>query len=150
MDEQQIHEMFRARLARFVELRKEHGEQGALEAMLDQETERERQQMGPMIAKGTLAEGFQKAIPIFEALGMKMRTVDLSTDSRDAVLEIHAVCPYAELAAEVGVERPCTPMCELDNRAVTTAFPDMTGRVLATIADGDCTCLFKYERPARG
>lgn len=149
MSSDAVREMFRQRFLTFAELRREAGEEGALEVMLEREVERERRQMGPFIAEGTLAEGFARAIPVFESLGMRMRVVDLSSEDRDGVLEVQGSCPYASHAAEVGVERPCTAACELDLRAVCVAFPEMTGRVLATLADGDCACLFKYERPRR-
>jgi hypothetical protein len=35
----------------------------------------------------------------------------------------------------------------MDVAATTTGFENMKGRILGRMADGDCVCIFKYERP---
>jgi len=139
-------DMFRQRFVRFRDLRGQIGEQGALQKMLEQETERERKQMGPLIQGTPLAQALNKAVPFFETLGMKMSVADISNGGQDAVLEIQRFCPYAAHAAEFGVGRPCRVACDIDIQAVMNAFPGVRGRMLCSQADGDCTCVFKYER----
>lgn len=138
----------RERFVRYQELRAAHGDARAKELLLARETERERAQMGPLIRDRTLAKALTLAIPVFEGLGMRMRVVDVSNRGSDAALEIQERCPYAELAREFGVGRPCTLTCELDAEAVMRAFPPMRTKLVSCQADGDCTCIFKHERPA--
>jgi predicted ArsR family transcriptional regulator len=147
MPNEQAQKMLRARFERYQALNQQAGEQSALEQMLEQETEREKRQMGPLIQNDTLSGALTKTIPIFEQFGMVIDVVDVSNEGRDAVLEIHKECPYAAPAREFGVERPCKVACELDIKAVMRAFQGVNGRMLASIADGDCICIFKYERP---
>jgi len=51
-----------------------------------------------------------------------------------------------EMAREFGFSKPCKVICEMDVQATKDAFKGMTGGIIAAIADGDCVCLFKYER----
>lgn len=146
MANEHVTQMLRTRFVRYKELADKVGATQALEEMLPREAEREKRQMGPLIANSRLAPALERAIPVFQQMGMVMSVVDISNGDKDAVLEIHKVCPYAALAKEFGVDRPCDMTCALDIRAVTTAFPDMHGRLLSSMADGDCVCVFKYER----
>ena len=108
--------------------------------------ERQKKLMGPLIAGVPLAEGFRRAIPIFEQLGMDMEVVDLSNQGQDAVLEIQRVCPYRELAVEFGLSTPCQITCDLEVETIQEAFPEIQGKILSKLASGDRACLFKYER----
>lgn len=147
MTSEQAQGVLRERFERYRRLCDESGEQYALDTMLDRETEREKRQMGPLIANDGLANALEKAVPVFEQLGMEMAVVNISNGGRDAVLEIHKNCPYAKYAEEFNCARPCTAACELDIKAVMRAFPGVDGKMLSSLADGDCTCVFKYERP---
>lgn len=136
----------RARFEEFDRLRSQQGTTFALEILKSNLLERERNLMSPFITGVTLAEGFRRAIPIFEQLGMKMEVIDLSNNNRDAVLEIQRICPYKELALEFNLPTPCQITCDLEVIAIQTAFPNLKGRILSKLASGDCVCLFKYER----
>ncbi len=138
----------RVRFEQFAKLRAEYGTPRALEMLREELPERQKKLMGPLIAGVPLAEGFRRAIPIFEQLGMDMEVVDLSTHCQDAVLEIQRVCPYRELAAEFGLPTPCQITCDLEVEAIQEAFPELKGKILSKLASGDCACLFKYEREA--
>lgn len=137
---------FKSKLETYAKLRQDQGEEAALRTLFDGYPERQRQQMGPLIEHNSLAEGFTRAIPMFRTLGFDMAVVDLSNGPVDAVLEIQRVCPALCVARELGLPSPCVPLCELDVRATRTAFPAMRGAILARQAEGDCVCLFKYER----
>lgn len=138
--------LFGERLARAASVFERLAEEEARAQILAQETERERQQMGPLITRFSLARALQEAVPIFQSLGMKMSVVDASNGDRDAVLEVQRVCPYAAKARELNIARPCALTCEIDIAAVERAFPGIAGRKLAAQADGDALCIFKYER----
>jgi len=51
-----------------------------------------------------------------------------------------------EMSKEYGFEKPCHIICEMDVAATNEAFDDITGNILSRMADGDCVCIFKYER----
>ena len=136
----------RVRFEQFAKLRAEYGTARALEMLREELPERQKKLMGPLSAGVPLAEGFRRAIPIFEQLGMDMEVVDLSNQGQDAVLEIQRVCPYRELAAEFGLPTPCQITCDLEVEAIQQAFPELKGKILSKLASGDCACLFKYER----
>jgi uncharacterized protein YbjT (DUF2867 family) len=136
----------RARFEQFAQLRDQYGKARALELLRERLPERQKTLMGPFITDVSLSEGFHQAIPIFEQLGMNMEVVDLSNHGKDAVLEIQRICPYRNLAAEFGLSSPCEITCDLEVAAIQQAFPQIKGRILSKLADGDCACLFKYER----
>jgi uncharacterized protein YbjT (DUF2867 family)/predicted ArsR family transcriptional regulator len=138
----------RIRFEQFAQLRDRYGGARALEMLREGLPERQKTLMGPLIAGVSLSEGFRRAIPMFERLGMDMEVVDLSNQGKDAVLEIQRICPYRELAVEFGLPSPCQITCDLEVEAIQQAFPDIEGRILGKLADGDCACLFKYERAA--
>jgi hypothetical protein len=102
--------------------------------------------MGQFIDNDTLANGFTKAIPFYKQIGMDMAVVDISNDGMDAVLEVQRVCPVMEVAKEYGFDKPCKVICEMDVEATKKGFGNMSGGIIASKADGDCVCLFKYER----
>lgn len=136
----------RPRFERFAELRAKYGTSQAIEMIMSEQVEVQKKLMEPFISGVSLAEGFQKSIPIFAELEMKMEVVDISNQGKDAVLEIQRVCPYMSLADEFGLHTPCEITCDIDVAAVQQAFPDMKGRILSKLACGDCACIFKYER----
>ncbi len=142
-------EMFRKKFETYKKIMDESGEQKAWDTLFDGYPERQKQNMGRFIENQTLAEGFTQAIPAYRQLGMEMEVVDISNRDKDAVLEIQKVCPVMELARECGFEKPCRVICEMDVEATKAAFSGMTGGVIARIADGDCVCIFKYERPPK-
>ena len=142
-------ESARKKFARFRKLSEEHGEAVAWETMLEGFPELQKERMGPMLAMPTLAEAFRAAVPVFEAIGMKMDVVDISNHGIDAVLEIQRICPWLEVCREYGYEIPCHVICELDMAATHRAFPEMKGEILCRQAFGSAVCIFKYERPAK-
>ena len=79
---------------------------------------------------------------------MEMEVVDISTPNTDAALEIQRKCPVLGISGEYGFARPCRVICEMDVEATRRAYPNMTGAILSTQADGACVCVFKYEREA--
>jgi len=77
-----------------------------------------------------------------------MQVVDISNNGKDAVLEIQRTCPCLvhNLHSEFGFAKPCHVICEMDVAATEAAFPGIKGSILARQANGDCVCMFKYER----
>jgi predicted ArsR family transcriptional regulator len=140
--------LFRQKFERFKQLMTQGDEKLAWERMLEGYPERQRKQMGAFIETATLARGFRQAIPAFHKMGMEMEVVDISTPTTDAVLEVQRTCPVLNMCSEYGFERPCHVICEMDMEATRRAFPEMTGEILCTQADGACVCVFKYERRA--
>jgi predicted ArsR family transcriptional regulator len=141
-------QQLRKRFERFAELRTQYGSAKAVEIMMSGQPDVEKQLMEPLIRDVPLAEAFRRAIPLFEQFGMKMDVIDISNEGKDAVLEIQRVCPYMALAEEFGLQTPCQITCDMEVQAIQQAFPEMTGRILSKLAQGDCVCLFKYERDA--
>ncbi len=148
MISKEAEQQLRERFEQFAELREQHGTERALEMMMNGHAEVQKKLMEPLIRGAPLAEAFYKAIPIFEQLGMKMDVVDISNKGKDAVLEIQRICPYALLAKQFGLQTPCQITCDMDVEAIQQAFPQIQGRILSKLAQGDCVCLFKYERDA--
>ena len=144
-------EMFKQKFATYKKVMEESGDQQAWDTLFQGYPERQRKHMGEFIENTPLAEGFSKAIPIYKQMGMEMEVVDLSNNNMDAVIEIQKVCPVMEICKEYGFEKPCHVICEMDVEATKAGFADhgMKGSIIATQADGDCVCLFKYERPKR-
>jgi predicted ArsR family transcriptional regulator len=142
----QAEEMFRKKFALFRKLLAEMPEDRAWEKMLEGYPERQKQHMGALIEKATLAEGFTRAIPLFKQIGMAMEVVDISNQYVDAVLEVQRTCPVLSLCREYGFSTPCRVICELDVEATRRAFPGIKGEILSRQADGACVCVFKYER----
>jgi predicted ArsR family transcriptional regulator len=138
--------LFRQKFETFNHLAAQGGDQFAWEKMLEGYPERQKKRMGPYIEAASLAAGFRNAIPAFRQMGMEMEIIDISTSSVDAALELQRKCPFLNLAAEYGFTRPCHMICEMDVEATRRAFPEITGEILCTQADGACVCVFKYER----
>ena len=139
-------QLLRQRFEHFAKLRAEYGSAKARQMMMNGQAEHQKELMSPFITGVSLAEGFRHSIPIFEQLGMKMEVVDISNQGKDAVLEIQRVCPYMALASEFKLPKPCQITCDMEVEAINQAFPEMQGRILSKLAEGDCVCLFKYER----
>ena len=143
-----VEEFFRNRFETFKKLSEEMGEEKALKKMFEGYSEKLRKRMGPYIDNTTLAEGLRNAIPEFEKGGWKMEVVDISNNGMDAALEIQKVCPAMDISREFGYEKPCFLVCDPDGPAIKVAFPDMKAETLCQQADGDCICMFKFERKA--
>ena len=141
-------EMFRKKFEAYKQIKDQSGDQTAWDTLMQGYPERQKNNMGHFIEDNTLAEGFTKAIPAYKMLGMDMEVVDISNQGKDAVLEIQKVCPVLEMAKEYGLN-PCRVICEMDVAATKAAFVGIQGGIQASIANGDCVCIFKYERPAR-
>jgi len=142
-------ESARKKFSRFKKLSEQHGEAVAWETMLEGFPEIQKQRMGPLLERPTLAEAFREAIPQFRSIGMEMEVVDISNRDIDAVLEIQRVCPWLEIYKEYEFETPCHVICELDMEATHRAFPEMRGEILCRQALGAPVCIFKYERPPK-
>ena len=149
MDSSKAVSMFRNRFAAYKKLASEIGEDAAFEKMMLKYPAQQKAFMGAFIDKTTLAKGFIDAIPIFRIMGFNMEVVDISQPGVDAVLEVQRVCPVLSLAKEYGLESPCRVICEMEQEATRKAFPGMKAKILSRQADGDCVCMFKYERPAK-
>jgi len=137
------------KFSRFKELSEQQGEAAAWEAMLEGFPEIQKQLMGPLLDRPTLAAAFREAIPQFKTVGMEMDVVDISNRGIDAVLEIQRICPWLEVCKEFGFDTPCHVICELDIEATRRAFPEMKGEILCRQAFGSPVCIFKYERPLK-
>jgi predicted ArsR family transcriptional regulator len=138
--------MYRNKFATYGKIIKVAGEQKAWDSLFAGYPERQKQHMGPLIDNATLAEGFTLAIPLYSQIGMDMQVIDISNNGTDGVLEIQRKCPVIAMAGEYGFKKPCHVICEMDVAATKEAFPGMRGNIIARIADGDCVCMFKYER----
>jgi len=136
--------MFRKKFETFRELAIAVGEEQAFEKMLEGYPERQKKQLGAFIDDRSLADGFSKAIPIFEE--MEMGVYDISNLGVDAVIEVQKSCPVLAVCKEYGLAKPCRVICEMDAEASRRAFPDMNVEILSRQADGACVCVFKYER----
>ena len=139
-------EMFKKKFETYKAIMEKDGEKKAWDTLMEGYPERQKQNMGRFIDNCTLAEGFTKAIPGYEMLGMDMAVIDISNNNMDAVIEVQRVCPVQEMAREYGFSKPCKVICEMDVQATKEAFEGMKGSIIASIADGDCVCIFKYER----
>src|SRR5215207_6498468 len=142
-------EMFRKKFETFRELVATVGEEQAFEKMLEGYPERQKKQLGALIDDTSLADGFTKAIPIFEKMGMEMGVYDISNLGVDAVIEVQRSCPVLAVCKEYGLAKPCRVICEMDVEASRRAFPGMDVEILSRQADGACVCVFKYERRAQ-
>jgi hypothetical protein len=149
MDSSKALSMFRNRFAAFKKLADEIGEDAAYQKMMEAYPKQQKAFMGAFIDNTTLAKGFTDAIPIFRLMGFTMEVVDISQNGKDAVLEIQRVCPVLSLAKEYGLESPCRVICEMEQDATVKAFPGTKAAIISRQSQGDCVCLFKYERPAK-
>lgn len=145
-------DMFRKKFEIYRKVLDESGEKKAWDALFEGYPERQRKHMGAFIQRhSSLANAFSEAVPQYKQMGMDMEVIDISNNGMDAVLEIQRTCPALKfsLHKEFGFEKPCHIICEMDVAATNKAFEDMKmrGAILSAQADGDCVCMFKYERP---
>lgn len=150
MDGSKALNMFRNRFATYQKLAAEVGDDVAFEKMMEAYPRQQKAFMGAFIDNTTLAQGFTDAIPIFRIMGFTMEVVDISQGGQDAVLEIQRVCPVLSLAKEYGLDSPCRALCDMEQEATRRAFPGIKAAILSRQSQGDCVCMFKYERPAQG
>lgn len=141
--------LFRQKFTTFCQLKERVGEEQAWEEMVAAYVERQKNQMGALIANETVARGFARGIPIFARMGLDMEVFDISNNGMDAALEAQKNCPALQFCQEYGFAKPCHVICEMDVAASRRAFPDMNVEIISRQADGACVCLFKYERKAR-
>jgi predicted ArsR family transcriptional regulator len=149
MEQRDVQGLMKQRFAVYKKISEESGDQKAWDTCFEGYPERQKKMMGQFIDNDTLAGGFTKAIPFYKQIGMEMEVVDISNKGNDAVLEVQKTCPVLDVAKAHGFEKPCRVICEMDVAATKAAFENMKGTVLTRIADGDCVCLFKYERPKK-
>jgi predicted ArsR family transcriptional regulator len=142
-------ELFKKKFETYRKILDEFGDKKAWDKLFEGYPERQRKNMGMLIDNTTLAEGFKKGIPLYKKMGMEMEVIDISTDKIDAVIEVQRTCPALTLCKEYGFEKPCHVICEMDVAATKAAFVDIKGGILSRMADGECVCLFKYERPKK-
>jgi len=136
----------RKRFETFKKLSAEMGDKKAMETMFAGYTDQLKQRMAPYIARPTLAEGLREAVAEFNKSGWHMEVVDISNKGVDAALEIQKVCPVNDIHKEFGFESPCFLICAPDGPAIKEAFPELRATTLCRQADGDCICMFKFER----
>jgi predicted ArsR family transcriptional regulator len=136
----------RKRFETFKKLSAEMGEDKAMETMFAGYTDQLKRRMEAYIGRPTLAEGFRAAVAEFNQGGWNMEVVDISNNDMDAVLEIQKVCPVNDIHKEFGYESPCFLICAPDGPAIKEAFPELKVKTLCRQADGDCICMFKFER----
>ncbi len=142
-------QLFRKKFETYKKIMEESGEDKAWETLFEGYPERQRQNMGRFVENTPLAPGFTQAIPFYKQMGMIMEVIDISNNDMDGVIEVQKVCPVMEICKEYGFEKPCKVICEMDVAATKEGFKDqgMKGGIISRIVDGDCVCLFKYERP---
>ena len=146
IDESKAMNLFRKRLQRYKTLVAEKGDAAAFEQMMQKYPEQQKALMGTFIEHNTLAQGFTQAAPLLRLMGFVMDVVDISQNGTDAALEIQRVCPVLSLAKEYGFDSPCRVFCEMEQEATRRAFPGIKAAILSKQAEGDCVCVFKYER----
>ncbi|KZL51371.1 hypothetical protein A2T98_02705 [Nodularia spumigena CENA596] len=148
LDESQAVNLFRKRFQKYKNLVAEKGDAAAFEQMMEKYPEQQKALMGTFIDNNTLAKGFTQAAPLLGLMGFVMDVVDVSQNDTDAALEIQRVCPVLSIAKEYGFDSPCRVFCEMEQEATRRAFPGIKAAILSKQAEGDCVCVFKYERNA--
>ena len=142
-------DMFREKFVVYRKALDEAGEKKAWDTLFDGYPDRQRKNMGKFLEKHpTLAEAFNDAVAPYKQIGMDMEVVDISNNTIDGVLEIQRACPCLKFGihTEFKFDKPCRVICEMDVAATQAAFPGLKGTILSRMADGDCVCMFKYER----
>lgn len=146
LDESKAINLFRKRFQKYKNLVAEKGDAAAFEQMMEKYPEQQKALMGTFIDHNTLAKGFTQAAPLLGLMGFVMDVVDVSQNGTDAALEIQRVCPVLSIAKEYGFDSPCRVFCEMEQEATRRAFPEIKAAILSKQAEGDCVCVFKYER----
>jgi len=141
-------EIFRKKFETYRKVLDEAGEQQAWDVLFDGYPERQRKNMA-RIETASLIDAFSEAIETYKQIGMEMDVYDISNSGKDAVIEVQKICPAMDIAKEFGFDKPCKIICEMDMAASNIAFAhqNMQISILCRQADGDCVCIFKYERP---
>ncbi len=147
IDESKAIKLFRNRFKKYKNLVEQLGESAAFEQMMEKYPQQQKALMGTFIDKNTLAQGFNKASPLLGLMGFVMEVVDISQNGTDAALEIQRICPVLSMAQEYGFDSPCRVFCEMEQEATRRAFPGMKAAILSKQSEGNCVCVFKYERP---
>lgn len=145
--ERAFRDMQRERIIRYTSIASEQGTERARAALLDGYPERQKANMGPLITGVPLVDGFRKAQPLFESMGVRQEIVDASTDDLDAVIEINVTCMCAAAFVDAGVPDAEPILCELDFEATRRAFPGMTVTSVTRMVEGANACIFRYQRP---
>ena len=148
LDESKAVNLFRKRFQKYKNLVAEKGDAAAFEEMMEKYPEQQKALMGTFIDHNTLAKGFTQAAPLLGLMGFEMDVVDVSQNGTDAALEIQRVCPVLSIAKEYGFDSPCRVFCEMEQEATRRAFPGIKAAILSKQSEGDCVCVFKYERNA--
>ncbi|MDB9374916.1 hypothetical protein [Nodularia sphaerocarpa] len=146
LDESKAVNLFRKRFQKYKNLVAEKGDSAAFEQMMEKYPEQQKALMGTFIDHNTLAKGFTQAAPLLGLMGFVMDVVDVSQNGTDAALEIQRICPVLSIAKEYGFDSPCRVFCEMEQEATRRAFPGIKAAILSKQAEGDCVCVFKYER----
>ncbi|MEA5505535.1 hypothetical protein VB735_20970 [Halotia wernerae UHCC 0503] len=147
IDESKAATLFKNRFKKYKKLVEELGEAAAFEQMMEKYPQQQKALMGTFIDHNTLAQGFKKASPLLGLMGFVMEVVDISQNETDAALEIQRICPVLSMAQEYGFNSPCRVFCEMEQEATRRAFPGMKAAILSKQSEGNCVCVFKYERP---
>ncbi len=147
IDESKAATLFKNRFKKYKRLVEELGEAAAFEKMMEKYPQQQKALMGTFIDNNTLAQGFKKASPLLGLMGFVMEVVDISQNGTDAALEIQRICPVLSMAQEYGFNSPCRVFCEMEQEATRRAFPGMKAAILSKQSEGNCVCVFKYERP---
>ncbi|WP_157251303.1 L-2-amino-thiazoline-4-carboxylic acid hydrolase [Nonomuraea typhae] len=148
MNEQEYRALMRTRLADYLRLREDMGDERARESILESYVRRQEQRMGTLIRDNTLAEGFSKVTRVFDTMGVHIEIVDVSGDGVDAAVEILTTCECQSTCDDLGLTEPLTVLCELDNEAARRAFPGLKVEVLRQHVRGAHMCVFRYSRQA--
>ena len=148
-EQSKAEKIFRKRFLKYKKLVDEVGEEAAFEKMMTNYPEQQKDLMGTFIEQNTIANGFRQSVPIFHLMGFRADFLDISENGSDAALEIQYVCPVLSLAKEYGFATPCRVVCEMSQEAARRAFPEIKANILSKISEGECVCVFKYERPMR-
>ncbi len=96
-------DMFRKKFDDYRQIVISEGPQEAHDFLMKGYAERQKKSLGPYIENNSLYEGFKKAIPVYAQLGMVMDAVDISNNGMDAVIEVHRVCPFMDMAKAVRI-----------------------------------------------
>ena len=145
--ERRFRDRQRGRLARYLSLREEVGEDKAFESLLEGYPEQQRRLMAPYIESKRLADGFREVRDVFAELGIHEEIVDVSAPGEDAAIEVLTTCMCRDACDELGATDASPLLCELDFEATRRAFPDIAIDVHHRMVDGAFACVFRYSRP---
>jgi hypothetical protein len=136
-------------MSHYLVLEAEHGPREAKEIALRGMPERQAARMGPLLDRGSLAEGMSLAVPGLDAIGISTEFVDASSDKEDVAVEVMLTCSCLLAARTLGLPDAPPVVCDLDLTATERAFPGLHIRVLARQTDGKKVCAFRFSRRRR-